>query len=83
MATTATKTTSKQSDAGTDFVENLTKGGQDAIGAVRSFLTSVDETLAGDHSPTAVQKITDSALEMSDRMVAQGGEALANLTRRG
>lgn len=66
-----------------DVVTQLQNGGQQAIGAVRRFLEKVDESLAGDRSPSAVQEIADSALEMSDRMVEHGGDALKSIVASG
>jgi hypothetical protein len=49
--------------------EEIKEGQQAAIGAVRSFLGSVDKTLAGAASPSQVEEIVDSALKMADKLV--------------
>lgn len=82
MATaTAPKTGSSEqsSNVAGDVLEQLQNGGQQAIGAVRRFLDNVDESLAGSNSPSFVHDIADSALEMSDKMVEYGGEALRGI----
>lgn len=62
-----------------EVVTQVQNGGQSAIGAVRRFLVKVDETIAGENSPTFVHEFADSALEMSDRMVEVGGDALRGI----
>lgn len=69
------------SETAEDIVTQLQNGGQSAIGAVRNFIGKLDESLAGSSSPSAVHDIVDSALEMSDRMVEHGGDALRGVTR--
>lgn len=64
-----------------DVLGQIQSGGQSAIGAVRRFLDKVDESVAGDRSPSVAHDIADSALEMSDRLVEQGGDALRNIAR--
>lgn len=86
MATATTKKTtaaSKQdSQLGVEtLITQVQEGGQEAIGAVRRFLGKVDESLAGSNSPTIAHDIADSALEMSDRMVESGSQALRGLVR--
>ncbi len=78
--TTAAKT--KNEPSGTEtLITQVQEGGQQAIGAVRRFLTKVDESVAGSNSPTIAHDIADSALEMSDRMVESGSEALRGLVK--
>lgn len=66
-----------------DVVAQLQSGGQQAIGAVRSFLEKVDDSVAGSYSPSFVHGIADSALEMSDKMVEHGGDALRSIVSSG
>jgi hypothetical protein len=80
---TATKTpnTTQAVDTAEDVVSQLQNGGQSAIGAVRRFLDKVDENLAGDRAPSVPHELADSALEMSDKMVEYGGDALRGIVR--
>lgn len=65
-----------------DVLAQVVTGGQDAIGATRRFITSVDEALPGsDEGPTRAHDVVDAALEMSDRMVESGGEAIRGIVR--
>jgi hypothetical protein len=52
-----------------EVLEEIKEGQEAAIGAVRGFLSSVDETLAGSASPSQVEQIVDSALKMADKLV--------------
>jgi len=52
-----------------EVFEQIKEGQEAAIGAVRSFVGSVDKTLAGSASPSQVEEIVDSALKMADRLV--------------
>ena len=52
-----------------EVLEEIKEGQEAAIGAVRGFVSSVDETLAGSASPSQVEKIVDSALTMADKLV--------------
>jgi hypothetical protein len=52
-----------------EVLEEIKEGQEAAIGAVRSFVGSVDTTLAGSASPSQVEKIVDSALKMADKLV--------------
>jgi hypothetical protein len=80
MATaTKTSTSSQAVDTADDIVTQLQNGGQSAIGAVRRFLDKIDEDLAGDRAPSVPHELADSALEMSDKMVEYGGDALRGL----
>lgn len=91
-ATTATAKTEKSAatssarkanpEAADRVLEQLQTGGQNAIGAVRRFIDSTDESLRGGaKEPTFIHDIVDSALEMSDRMVEHGGDALRGIVR--
>lgn len=71
--------TEQASAVAEDVLQQLQNGGQQAISAVRRFLDNVDESLAGSNSPSFVHDIADSALEMSDKMVEYGGEALRGI----
>lgn len=73
---TAAKT---QDTAIQEAVTQVQHGGQNAIGAVRRFLVKVDETIAGENSPTFVHELADSALDLSDRMVEVGGDAIRGI----
>jgi len=75
-STTASNSTATSGRSADELITNLQEGGQQAIGAVRRFLGKLDESLAGENSPTVIHDIADSALEMSDRMVETGGDAL-------
>lgn len=75
----ATKKSETSGAVAQDVIEQLQTGGQQAISAVRRFLDNVDESLAGSNSPSFVHDIADSALEMSDKMVEYGGEALRGI----
>ena len=52
-----------------DVLEEIKDGQEAAIQAVRGFVGSVDETLAGSASPSQVEEIVDSALKMADKLV--------------
>ena len=52
-----------------EVLEEIKQGQEAAIGAVRGFLSSLDETLAGSASPSQVEQIADSALKMADKLV--------------
>ena len=52
-----------------DVLEEIKDGQETAIQAVRGFVGSVDETLAGSASPSQVEEIVDSALKMADKLV--------------
>jgi len=52
-----------------DVLEEIKDGQEAAIHAVRGFVGSVDETLAGSASPSQVEEIVDSALKMADKLV--------------
>lgn len=85
-APTAKPAAAKKRDTETTekVLEQLQTGGQNAIGAVRRFIDSTDESLRGGRKePTFVRDIVDSALEMSDRMVEHGGETLRGIVRSG
>jgi hypothetical protein len=79
------KTTAKpkaDQDTADRVLEQVQTGGQSAIEAVRRFIDSADESLRGGKTdPTFVHDLVDSALEMSDRMVASGGDALRGVVR--
>jgi len=52
-----------------DVLEEIKDGQETAIQAVRGFVGSIDETLAGSASPSQVEEIVDSALKMADKLV--------------
>jgi hypothetical protein len=52
-----------------EVLQEIKEGQEAAIGAVRSFVGSVDKTLAGSASPSQVEQIVDSALKMADKLV--------------
>jgi hypothetical protein len=52
-----------------EMLEEIKVGQEEAIGAVRGFVSSIDKTLAGSASPSQVEKIVDSALKMADKLV--------------
>lgn len=65
-----------------EVLAQVVTGGQSAIGATRRFVKSVDEALAGsEEEPTRVHEIVDGALEMSDRLVESGGDAIRGIVR--
>ncbi len=60
-----------------DVVQELEDGARSAIDAVRKFLRTVDEALPPEGSgPSRRQEITDSALEMAQRLVHTQGDFL-------
>jgi len=66
-AKSATKRTTELSE---DVLQELEDGAQSAIEAVRKFLGVVDEALPpGGEGPSGREEITDSALEMAQRLV--------------
>ncbi len=66
-AKSAAKRTTELSE---DVLQDLEDGAQGAIEAVRKFLSVVDEALPlGGESPSRREQITDSALEMAQRLV--------------
>jgi hypothetical protein len=52
-----------------EVLEEIKEGQEAAIGAVRGFVSSLDETLAGSASPSQAEQIVDSALKMADKLV--------------
>lgn len=69
-------------EATDQVLEQLENGGQQAIGAVREFVASVDRALPnGSEGPTRAHSIIDSALDMSDRMVTIGSDAIRGIVR--
>ena len=52
-----------------EVLEEIKKGQEAAIKAVRNFTETVDKTLAKESSPTQVEQIVDSALKMADQLV--------------
>lgn len=69
-------------EATDQVLEQLENGGQQAISAVREFVTSVDKALPnGSEGPTRAHSIIDSALDMSDRMVVIGSDAIRGIVR--
>jgi hypothetical protein len=60
----------------------IEEGQKSALGAVRTFIDTVDDALPGhgeDHS--RAERIVDAALEMSQRLVHAQYEFLRNVTR--
>jgi hypothetical protein len=73
-------------DRGTELadqvLEQLKNGGQNVIGAVRRFVGSVDDALPGsEDGRSRGHDIVDSALEMSDRIVESGSEAIRGIVK--
>lgn len=69
-------------EATDQVLEQLETGGQQAISAVREFVSSVDSALPGSgDGPTRAHSIIDSALSMSDRMVVIGSDAIRGIVR--
>lgn len=63
-------------------LEQLKSGGQSVISAVRKFVDQVDGALPGNaDQPTRGRDIIDSALEMSDRVVESGAEAIRGIVK--
>lgn len=63
-------------------LEQLKTGGQSMIGAVRRFIDQIDEALPGRaEGPSRGHDIIDSALEMSDRMVEGGADAIRGIVK--
>ncbi len=66
-ATSAVERTTELSE---DVFQELEDGAQTAIGAVRKFLETVDQALPlHGEGPSRREEITDSALEMAQRLV--------------
>jgi len=60
-----------------DLLQDLEDGARSALDAVRSFLVTVDEVLpAHGDGPSRREEITDSALEMAQRLVHTQAEFL-------
>jgi hypothetical protein len=60
----------RRTELSEDVLQDLEDGAQGAIEAVRKFLSVVDEALPlGGESPSRREEITDSALEMAQRLV--------------
>ena len=69
-------------EATDQVLEQLENGGKQAISAVREFVASVDSALPGSgDGPTRAYSIVDSALNMSDRMVGSGSDAIRGIVR--
>jgi hypothetical protein len=64
-----------------EVLEGAKDGQEAAIGAVRGFVDSVDRALAGSASPSQVQEVVDSALEMADRLVETNYEFLKGVVK--
>ncbi len=66
----ATSAVDRTTELSEDVFQELEDGAQSAIEAVRKFLSVVDEALPlGGESPSRREEITDSALEMAQRLV--------------
>ncbi len=73
-ARAATKRTTELSE---DVLKELEDGAQSAIDAVRKFLVTVDDALPpASKGPSRGEEITDSALEMAQRLVHTQSEFL-------
>jgi vacuolar-type H+-ATPase subunit H len=59
----------KSTELSEDVLEEVKKGQQAAIEAVRKFTETVDKTLAKGEDRSQAEEIVDSALEMADRLV--------------
>jgi 4-hydroxy-3-methylbut-2-en-1-yl diphosphate synthase IspG/GcpE len=64
-----------------EVLEEIKDGQEAAIGAVRSFVGSLDETLSGSASPSQVEEIVDSALKMADKLVETQYDFLKKVVR--
>lgn len=63
-------------------LDQVKSGGQSMIGAVRRFVDQVDDALPnGSEGPSRGHDIIDSALEMSDRMVEGGADAIRGIVK--
>jgi hypothetical protein len=66
----ATNAVERATELSEDLLQSLEDGARTAIEAVRKFVDTVDQTLpAHDEGPSRREEITDSALEMAQRLV--------------
>jgi len=73
----ARATAKRTTELSEDVLKELEDGAQSAIEAVRKFLGTVDEALpTGGQGPSRAEDITDSALEMAQRLVHTQSEFL-------
>lgn len=78
----AAKSSDGQFDMIDDVLAQVVRGGQGAIGATRRFVDQLDESLPGTgDGPSRGHDVIDAALEMSDRMVESGGDAVRGIVR--
>jgi hypothetical protein len=76
------ETVDRTADFADQTLEQLKNGGQNVIGAVRRFVGSVDDALPGsEDGPSRGHDIIDSALDMSDRIVESGSEAIRGIVK--
>jgi hypothetical protein len=76
-AANATRAVERTTELSEDVLQELEDGAQSAIEAVRKFLATVDEALPPrGESPSRREEITDSALEMAQRLVHTQSEFL-------
>jgi hypothetical protein len=69
-AADATSAVQRTTELSEDVLKELEDGGQSALEAVRKFLHTVDEALPlHGEGPSRREEITDSALEMAQRLV--------------
>jgi hypothetical protein len=73
----ATRAVERTAELSEDIVQELEDGAQSAIEAVRKFLTTLDDALPPHgNGPSRREEITDSALEMAERLVHTQSEFL-------
>ncbi len=76
-AADATGAAKRSAELSQEVVQELEDGAQSAIAAVRKFLVTVDEALPPrGEGPSRREEITDSALEMAQRLVHTQAEFL-------
>ncbi|HME04354.1 MAG TPA: hypothetical protein VKG38_15140 [Solirubrobacteraceae bacterium] len=69
-ATNPTRAVERTTELSEEVLQELEDGGRSAIDAVRQFLETVDKTLPPrGEGPSRREEITDSALEMAQRLV--------------
>jgi hypothetical protein len=73
----AARTVERTAELSEEVVQELEDGAQSAIEAVRRFLTTLDDALPPHgEGPSRREEITDSALEMAQRLVHTQAEFL-------
>ncbi|MBI4898165.1 MAG: hypothetical protein HY827_07340 [Actinobacteria bacterium] len=66
-----------------EVLDQIRQGGQNAVDAVRRFVGRVDESLVGgdETSPSRGHDLVDSALDMTDRLIESGSDAIRGIVR--